>query len=265
VEFLLQPFTDPRVGLVCGDIAPRNADASIIAQFQEIEYLQSISVGKRIGNATDQIVCGSGAFTAFRRQTLVDVHGFDVGGGEDLDITLRIRNAGWRCTFAPDSVCFTDVPTTAFALIRQRLRWERDSIWIRYRKHADLMNPFRPGFRFSEAFHQWDFLLFSVVGAAIFPAYLVWLIVTYGAFTPAILIGLQIGLFAVDVLILAVSAWTTRRPVFWRNLLYLPGYSLFMTYVMRPVRLWAYIEEFCFSGSHRDNYTPVKVRLERPW
>ena len=38
-----------------------------------------------------------------------------------------------------------------------------------------------------------------------------------------------------------------------------------MTYVMRPVRLLAYIDEWVFSGSHRDNYTPIKVRLERPW
>lgn len=265
LEFLLQPFADPRIGAVCGDIAPRNGHVSIMAQFQEIEYLQAISVGKRIGNAADQVVCASGAFGAFRRSALVDVGGFDVGGGEDLDVTLRLRKAGWKVAFAPDSICYTDVPATPFQYIRQRLRWERDAIWVRYRKHAGMMNPFRPGFRFSEAFHQWDFLVFGVLGAFVFPAYLVWLAVEYGSFAPAILIAMQIGLLALDMLILAVSAWTTRRPVFWRNLPFLLGYSLFMTYVMRPVRMWAYIDEWCFSGSHRDNYTPIKVRLQRPW
>lgn len=265
IEFLVQPFIDPRVGATCGDIAPRNAPASLIAQFQEIEYLQSISVGKRIANAADQVVCASGAFGAFRREALRSVNGFDVGGGEDLDVTLRLRKAGWTCVFAPESICYTDVPTTAFQYIRQRLRWERDAIWIRYRKHTGLMSPFRPDFRFAEAFHQWDFLLFSVVGAVVFPVYLIWLAVSFGSFAPAILIAMQIGLLGIDVVLLAISAWTTRRPVFWRNLPYLPGYSLFMTYVMRPVRLWAYVDELCFSGSHRDNYTPIKVRLERPW
>ncbi|WP_420963014.1 glycosyltransferase [Brucella sp. IR073] len=264
-EYLLRPFSDPRVGAVCGDIAPRNSDASVIAQFQEIEYLQSIAVGKRIASAVNQVVCASGAFSAFRREALNDIGGFDVGGGEDLDTTIRLRLKGWRIDYAPDAICYTDVPVTMYQYIRQRLRWERDAIWIRYRKHARLMNPFSPAFRLSEAVHQWDFLLFNVLGAFIFPVYLVWLFLQYGAFTPAILIGMQIGLLAIDILILAASAWCTGRPVFLRNLLFLPGYSLFMTYVMRPVRLISYIDEWAFSGSHRDNYTPIKVRMQRPW
>jgi cellulose synthase/poly-beta-1,6-N-acetylglucosamine synthase-like glycosyltransferase len=265
IERLIEPFADPRVGAVCGDIAPRNSDASIIAQFQEIEYLQSISVGKRIAGAFNQVVCASGAFGAFRRTALDDIGGFDVGGGEDLDTTIRLRLKGWRIAYAPEAVCYTDVPVTMYQYIRQRLRWERDAIWIRFRKHAKLMNPFSPAFRLSEAIHQWDFALFNVAGAFILPVYLVWLFLQYGAFTPAILIAMQIGLFSIDVLILAVSAWSTGRHIFMRNLLFLPGYSLFMTYVMRPVRLAAYIDEWAFSGSHRDNYTPVKVRTQRPW
>lgn len=265
IEHLVRAFEDPRVGAVCGDIAPRNAETSIVAQFQEIEYLQAISVGKRIGNVIDQVVCASGAFSAFRRSALEQVGGFDAGGGEDLDATLRLRKAGWRIVYAPGAVCYTDVPATAFQYIRQRIRWERDAIWIRYRKHAYLLNPFHRSFRFSEAFHQWDFLLFNVVGAIVFPVYLAWLLVQYGSFTLSILIAMQIGLFLLDTLVLALSAWTTGRPVFWRNLPFLPGYSLFMTYVMRPVRLLSYMDEWALSGSHRDNYTPAKVRLQRPW
>ncbi|MEZ0170236.1 glycosyltransferase family 2 protein [Microvirga sp. TS319] len=265
IERLIEPLVDPRVGAVCGDIAPRNSSASVVTQFQEIEYLQSISVGKRIASALDQVVCASGAFGAFRRKALDDIGGFDVGGGEDLDTTIRLRLKGWRIAYAHDAICYTDVPSTLYQYIRQRLRWERDAIWIRYRKHAKLMNPFSPAFRLSEAIHQWDFGLFNVVGAFILPAYLVLLFLQYGSFTPAILIAMQIGLLAIDILVLAASAWCTGRPVFLRNLLFLPGYSLFMTYIMRPVRLAAYIDELAFSGSHRDNYTPVKVRTQRPW
>ncbi|KLK89852.1 hypothetical protein AA309_28980 [Microvirga vignae] len=265
IERLLEPFADPRVGAVCGDIAPRNSDVSIITQFQEIEYLQSISVGKRLAGAFNQVVCASGAFGAFRRTALDDIGGFDVGGGEDLDTTIRLRLKGWRIAYAPEAVCYTDVPVTVYQYIRQRLRWERDAIWIRFRKHAKLMNPFSPAFRLSEAIHQWDFILFNVAGAFILPVYLVWLFLQYGAFAPAILIAMQIGFLAIDILILAASAWSTGRDIFLRNLLFLPGYSFFMTYVMRPVRLAAYIHEWAFSGSHGDNYTPVKVRTQRPW
>lgn len=265
IENLLRPFADPTVGATCGDIAPRNGHASTVAQFQEIEYLQSISVGKRISHVMDQVVCASGAFGAFRKEALEAVGGFDCGGGEDLDVTMRLRQAGWRIAYAADAICYTDVPTSAWQYIRQRIRWERDSIWLRYRKHRRLLNPFGGKFLGAETFHQWDFLLFSVVGAIVFPLYLIWIFVQYGAFAPVILIGMQIGLFLLDAFMLAISAWTTGRDVFWKNLIFLPGYSLFMTYLMRPVRLLAYIDEWVFSGSHRDNYTPLKVRLERPW
>src|SRR5690606_9228196 len=105
-EYLLRPFSDPAVGAVCGDIAPRNSDASVISQFQEIEYLQSIAVGKRIASAVNQVVCASGAFSAFRRKALDDIRGFDVGGGEDLDTTIRLRLKGWRIEYAPEAVCY---------------------------------------------------------------------------------------------------------------------------------------------------------------
>ena len=64
---------------------------------------------------------------------------------------------------------------------------------------------------------------------------------------------------------LAIAAGAAKRPVFWRNLPYLLGYSLFASYVMRFVRLWAYGEEWLLSGSRRDNYTPLKVRAVRHW
>jgi cellulose synthase/poly-beta-1,6-N-acetylglucosamine synthase-like glycosyltransferase len=265
IERLLELFDDPAVGAVCGDIAPRNGHVSLISQIQEIEYLQSISVGKRIANAVDQVVCASGAFSAFRRTALDSVLGFDVGGGEDLDTTIRLRCKGWRIAYAPGALCYTDVPTTAFQYIRQRLRWERDAVWIRFRKHRRLFNPFNSGYRPSEMIHQWDFLLFNVLGAVIFPLYILWLFLSFGSFAIAILIAMQVALLTLDVVVLLIAAWTTGRPVFWRNLPFLPGYAAFMTFVMRPVRLLAYIDEWGLSGSHRDNYTPPKVRLERPW
>lgn len=265
IERLLEPFADGRIGAACGDIAPRNAEVSLVTQFQEIEYLESISVGKRFSAAIGQITCASGAFSAFRRTALDEVGGLDVGGGEDLDVTLRLRRAGWRIGYVPGAVCYTDVPATFYAYIRQRLRWERDAVWIRFRKHRRLLNPFDRRFSAAEAFHQCDFLAFSVASAVIFPIYMAWLIINFGTLAIPILIAMQIALLVLDAFMLALACWTTGRASFWRNLLFLPGYSIFMSYVMRSVRLLAYIDEWFFLGSHRDNYTPEKVRQVRAW
>ena len=264
IEQLLKAFDDPALGGACGDIRPRNGGATLIARFQEIEYLMTISVGKIIVAAFDQVTCLSGAFGGFRREALDMVGAFDVGGGEDLDITLRLRARGWRTAFVPTAVCYTDVPATLGALVRQRLRWERDAVRLRYRKHKAVMLP-SSRFILAEAIHQWEFLLFNVLGAFAFLPYVIWLFATYGDMAIPVLIAMQLGLLLVDTTMLALAAAITGRSVFWRNLAYVPGFSLFMSYVMRFVRLWAYLQEWLFFGSIHDNYLPHKVRAVRKW
>lgn len=265
IEEMLKAFADPTIAAVCGDIVPRNGDRSLIARFQEIEYLLAISVGKRIGSSVDQVVCMSGAFSAFRREALDEIGGFDVGGGEDLDITLRLRAHGWRVGFASGAICYTDVPESLWILVRQRLRWERDAVRLRYRKFRDQIRPWSPRFILTEALHHWEFLIFSVVGAILFPFYVIWLFMTYGSFALVILTAMQIGLLVLDVVMLAMADMITNRPIFWSNLLYMPGFTIFTSYFMRFVRLVAYLEEWLLFGSIRDNYVPAKVRLLRKW
>lgn len=265
IQNITAAFQDPRVGAVCGDLAPRNGDASLIARFQEIEYLAALSVGKRAAAAFDQVVCVSGAFGAFRREALDSIGAFDVGGGEDFDLTLRMRAKGWRIAFAEDALGYTDVPTSIYALLRQRSRWERDAIWLRFRKHRRSLNARSSRFRLAEAFHQWEYLTFNVASAAIFPIYVGWLYLTYGVGATATLIATQFGLLAIETAMLALAAFATGRPTFFRNLPYLLGYSLFASYVMRFARLWAYIEEWFLFASLQDNYTPLKVRVVRHW
>ena len=50
VEKVLQPFVDPEVGAVSGNLAVRNTDASVISRFQAVQYLMSISLGRRVTN-----------------------------------------------------------------------------------------------------------------------------------------------------------------------------------------------------------------------
>ena len=264
IEAILEPLRDPAVGAVVGDIAPRNGHRSLVASFQAIEYLFTISVGKRLADALDQVSCASGAFSVFRRSALDGVSGFDVGGGEDLDVTLRLRSAGWRIRFAPDALCYTDVPDGFGALVRQRRRWERDAVRLRFRKHSRLLAA-SEAFSWRAAIDQWDFLIFNVVVAVVFPMYLIWLLATYGMLGLAVLVAMQIGLLALDVVVLALAGVVTGRPVFWHHLPFLPGNGLFWGYAMRLVRLWAYIEEWTLYASTQDGYVPEKVRRIRKW
>jgi cellulose synthase/poly-beta-1,6-N-acetylglucosamine synthase-like glycosyltransferase len=260
---IVAPFADPRIGAVSGNILTRNYRETIISTFQAIEYLISISLGKQALDIIDQISCASGAFSAFRSEAMDEVGGLDSGGGEDLDITLRLRSAGWKIKFASDAICYTDTPSTLLALTKQRFRWERDAIRLRYRKHSNLLNPLSPNFRLSEAYHELEFLFFNVLASAVLPFYMLWLFAAYGDVALSVLISAQVGMALVDLVVFALAAHATPRANALALAPYVLGYSLFNGFVMRFVRLLAYLQEWIFQTSYRDTYVPDKVHNVR--
>lgn len=263
IRNILRPFADRDVAAVCGAILPRNTYRSLIAAFQGIEYMISISLGKQAADRVGQVTCVSGAFGAFRREAYEMTGGLDAGGGEDLDLTIRLRRSGWRIRFAADAQCYTDVPETRSALVSQRFRWERDAVRLRYRKHADMMNPFSRRFRWSELAHEVEFLFFNILAAAAMPFYLIWLFQTYGTFALTVLLAAQFGLLALDLIVFLLAASVTPKANGFGLLPYLVGYSVFSSIYMRFVRLTAYLQEWILRTSYSDAYVPDKVHKVR--
>jgi cellulose synthase/poly-beta-1,6-N-acetylglucosamine synthase-like glycosyltransferase len=144
IERMLPYFEDPRVGAVSASIFVRNR-ASLVAQFQSIEYLFTYTLTQlwrdRLGIIA--IVCGMGAM--FRTTALRGLGGFDMGLGDDTDLTIRLRKARWRLRVSLRARISTDVPETLVRLLRQRARWTRNMVKVRLRKHRDL-GTFRYGF-----------------------------------------------------------------------------------------------------------------------
>lgn len=260
---IVRHFADPGVGAVAGSVVVRNPTESLLTAFQAIEYLVTISLGKQAMDRLGLVSCISGAFGAYRRTAYDAIGGYDAEGGEDLDITLSLRSAGWSVRFAEDAVCYTDVPRTRAALVRQRGRWERDAIRLRYRKHAHLMNPFSPRFSFGEWLHEMEFLVFNVLAAVALPFYVVWLVVTFGAFGLSILLGAQLVLIVMDVLTFLMAAAITPRVEARQLVLYAPGFSLYYGFFMRWIRLLAYAQEWIFRSSRHDEFVPAKVQKAR--
>jgi cellulose synthase/poly-beta-1,6-N-acetylglucosamine synthase-like glycosyltransferase len=266
IQELLRPIVEQAsVAAVSGNILVRNWRRSIISSLQAIEYLLSISLGKSYANILDQVWCVSGAFGAFRRDAWERVSGIDTGGGEDFDFTIRLRLAGYKVVFARHSICYTDVPETLYALLRQRHRWERDTFWVRLRKYKRLLNPFRTSLSWNDVILQWDFLLFNFLPTVIFPFYLVWLLTRYGEFGVLLLVAVTLVLFVLDLAVFACAVLVTGRAVYWQLLAFLPLFGPFQSYVMRLDRFYAYATEWVFTLSKQDNYTPQKTRDWLVW
>lgn len=265
IEKLIEPFTDPGVGATTGALGVRNFDHSIVTAYQAIEYIISIGMGKRALDMLDLVVCASGAFGAFRREALAQVGLLDPGPGEDFDLTMRLRRSGWKIRFAADSWCFTDTPATFAAIIRQRRRWDRDTLRIRMRKFRNTLNPGRRTFSFIETFEQLEWFLMTTITTFIFPIYITWVLLIFGAAGLYFLASVALIYIIVDAISFFMALSICKR-YDWRMILsiapYLLTFGLYNGVFMRCVRLYAYYEEWVHRASILDSYSPRRVSYQ---
>jgi poly-beta-1,6-N-acetyl-D-glucosamine synthase len=255
---MLAYFADPSVGAVSGNIGVRNLSASLMTRVQGIEYAIGFSLGRRVADALGILSIVSGAFGAFRRNAIEQVGRQDVEVGEDADLTMKLRRAGWRIRFAPEANALTIVPETVATLIAQRLRWDRGLVTIWLRKFRGAFDPRESTFRLLNMLSVVDVLVFQVVLALAFPGYLVWLYYYFGNFAITIIGATLLGYAAINLLAFFAAAAVGLQTPF-RLVLYLPLYTVLHITVMRAVRLFAIIQEIVLRSSYRDLYVPSHV------
>ncbi|GGF05348.1 glycosyltransferase family 2 protein [Stappia taiwanensis] len=263
IELLIAPFVDPNVGATCGSIGIRNHTASVVASYQAIEYIISIGLGKRVQEFLNIVTCASGAFGAFRRECFHQIGGNEPASGEDFDMTMRIRRAGWSVRFVADAWCFTDALPTFGGLVRQRRRWDRDTVRIRLRKFRSSFLPTKGSWRSLETVEQLEFIIMTLLPTLVFPLYLGGMLLFLGSglffiigAVALVYIFLELCAFLLAVFI---SGRFPARTVL-ELLPFLLTSGLFNGGVMRLVRLYAYFEEWVFRTSKDDRYSPSRVQ-----
>lgn len=103
-----------------------------------------------------------------------------------------------------------------------------------------------------------DVLVFQVLLALAFPAYLVWLYYYFGDFAATIVGATLLGYAALNlVAFFAAAAVGLQAP--FHLVLYLPLYTVLQIILMRPIRLVAIMQELIFRSSYRDLYVPSHV------
>ena len=112
IERLASVFRDPRVAGASCNIAIMNERESIWTGLQSVEYLMSISAGRSVLDIVGAIACLSGACSVYRREIFLQQGGLDVGPGEDLEFTLRLRRLGYVVRFVPNAWVETDGPVS---------------------------------------------------------------------------------------------------------------------------------------------------------
>lgn len=264
IETLVRAFADPTIGAVGGNVGIRNVESCLLAAMQAVEYAICISLGRQISTLMGLPPTVSGAFAGFRREALLSVGGWEAGAGEDADLGLKLRRAGWRLSFAEGAWALTDAPTSIQGLFRQRLRWESDLIRLHLRKFLGLLSPWRRNFSLSDTLGAVDALVFSVGVTFACPVYLAWMVAKFGTLAVLILLLTTLVYAVIGTVVFVLATSATEGRAMARLLPYTLGYGIYWVFLLYPIRICACVDEIFFFGSYRSTFVPKRV-LARLW
>ncbi|MBW7971379.1 glycosyltransferase [Bradyrhizobium sp. BR 10289] len=259
VARLADAFRDPRVGGASCNIAISNERDSLWTGLQSVEYLMSISAGRSILDVVGAIACLSGACSMYRRETFLRSGGLDVGPGEDLEYSLRLRRLGYLIRFVPDAWAETDGPASSIGLLRQRARWDRDALRIRFMMYDEL-SLFHPLERLPDTMQRLDFIVFDLVPTLTLPFYLIYVVLLFGPNAASFLGAIYVLLLWISFFNMALAFVMFGRSIGFFAL----GTSLIFPFYqgvyLKCARFFSYSSEIIFATSRRDDFVPPRVR-----
>ncbi|HEX2639672.1 MAG TPA: glycosyltransferase, partial [Pyrinomonadaceae bacterium] len=137
---LAREFTDETVGAVAGNAKVGNR-LNMITRWQALEYITSQNLDRRAFASLNAITVVPGAVGAWRREALERAEGFESNTlAEDQDLTLRVRQLGYRIAYAERAVAYTEAPDTFRGLAKQRFRWSFGTLQCMWKHRRALFN-----------------------------------------------------------------------------------------------------------------------------
>jgi cellulose synthase/poly-beta-1,6-N-acetylglucosamine synthase-like glycosyltransferase/peptidoglycan/xylan/chitin deacetylase (PgdA/CDA1 family)/spore germination protein YaaH len=116
-------FLNPKVGAVAGNAKVGNR-VNLWTRWQALEYITSQNFERRALNTMGAVSVVPGAIGAWRVDAVREAGGYHVDTvAEDADLTMALLRNGYRVQYEDMALAFTEAPTSANALMRQRFRW----------------------------------------------------------------------------------------------------------------------------------------------
>jgi cellulose synthase/poly-beta-1,6-N-acetylglucosamine synthase-like glycosyltransferase len=137
-------------------------------RFQELEYVRSFLFGRMAWSQINGLLLVSGGLGMFDKEIVIAAGGYwHKSLGEDMELITRMRKymydrkLPFLIKYIPESLCWTEVPSTKEVLIRQRVRWSRGLIQTLYLHKNIFFNPKykQTGFLIFPYFFFFEFLI----------------------------------------------------------------------------------------------------------
>lgn len=160
-----------------GQLIEKKMSLNPLYAFQTCEYLRSFLFSKSGWNSFGGSLCYSGAFTAFKHASVIEVGGFEVGNlAQDFEIITHFHANKYdthnhdQLGYIPAATVWTDVPGTLKQYWKQRFNWQYATLQslMSYKKML-----FNPKYGIVGLFTYPFFLFGETLGAIVeFTAYL---------------------------------------------------------------------------------------------
>ncbi|HUI83165.1 MAG TPA: glycosyltransferase [Candidatus Binatia bacterium] len=132
ISRLVPHFSNPRVAAMAGNAKVGNR-VNLWTRWQALEYITSQNFERRALNTLNAVSVVPGAIGAWRTAAVRAAGGYHRDTvAEDADLTMALLQAGYRVNYEDRALAYTEAPTTANGLMRQRFRWSfgiMQSVW----------------------------------------------------------------------------------------------------------------------------------------
>ncbi len=138
ISRMVPHFLNPKVGAIAGNAKVGNR-VNLWTRWQALEYITSQNFERRALNTMGAVSVVPGAIGAWRVSAVSEAGGYHIDTvAEDADLTMALLRNGYRVEYEDRALAFTEAPTNANALMRQRFRWSFGILQAIF-KHRDVV------------------------------------------------------------------------------------------------------------------------------
>jgi len=120
---LVPHFINPKVGAIAGNAKVGNR-VNLWTRWQALEYITSQNFERRALDVLGAVSVVPGAIGAWRVSAVREAGGYHLDTvAEDADLTMALLRLGYRVEYEDMALAYTEAPTNANGLMRQRFRW----------------------------------------------------------------------------------------------------------------------------------------------
>jgi len=123
ISRLVPHFINPKVGAIAGNAKVGNR-VNLWTRWQALEYITSQNFERRALDVLGAVSVVPGAIGAWRVSAVREAGGYQIDTvAEDADLTMALLRRGYRVEYEDMALAYTEAPTNANGLMRQRFRW----------------------------------------------------------------------------------------------------------------------------------------------